>query len=46
VKTPLVEEVAVSEEEAMKESVDLNPTMSAYTNMLKRINTTDKNKIK
>jgi hypothetical protein len=46
VKTPLVEEVAVSEEEAMKESVDLTPTMSAYTNMLKRINTSDKNKIK
>ena len=46
VKTPLVEEVAVSEEEAMKESVELSPTMSAYTNMLNRINTSDKNKIK
>jgi hypothetical protein len=46
VKTPLVEEFAVSEEEAMKESVELSPTMSAYTNMLNRINTSDKNKIK
>ena len=46
VKTPLVEEVAVSEEEAMKESVELTPTMSAYTNMLNRINTSDKNKVR
>ena len=46
VKTPLVEEFAVSEEEAMKESVELSPTMSAYTDMLNRINTSDKNKIK
>ena len=46
VKTPLVEEFAVSEEEAMKESVELSPTMSAYTNMLNRINTSDENKIK
>ena len=46
VKTPLVEEFAVSEEEALTESVELSPTMSAYTNMLKRINTSDKNKIK
>ena len=46
VKTPLVEEFAVSEEEAMKESVELTPTMSAYTNMLNRINTSDKNKVR
>ena len=46
VKTPLVEEVAVSEEEAMKESVELTPTMSAYTNMLNRISTSDKNKVR
>jgi hypothetical protein len=46
VKTSLVEEFAVSEEEAMKESVELSPTMSAYTNMLKRINTSDTNKVK
>ena len=46
VKTPLVEEFAVSEEEALTESVELSPTMSAYTNMLKRINTSDTNKVK
>ena len=46
VKTPLVEEFAVSEEEAMKESVELSPTMSAYASMLNRINTSDQNKIK
>mgnify|MGYP003134941858 CR=1 FL=1 len=46
VKTPLVEEVAVSEEEAMKETVELTPTMSAYTNMLNRISTSDKNKVR
>ena len=46
VKTPLVEEFAVSEEEAMKESVELTPNMSAYTNMLNRISTSDQNKIK
>ena len=46
VKTPLVEEFAVSEEEAMKESVELSPTMSAYASMLSRINTSDQNKIK
>ena len=47
VKTPLVEEFAVSEEEANNEaSADLSPTMSAYANMLKRVNASDKNKIK
>ena len=46
VKTSLVEEFAVSEEEAMKESVELSPTMSAYASMLNRINTSDQNKIK
>ena len=47
VKTSLVEEFAVSEEEAFKEdSADLTPSMEAYTNMLSRINTADKNKIK
>ena len=46
VKTSLVEEFAVSEEEAIKESVDLSPTMSAYASMLNRINTSDQNKIK
>ena len=38
VKTPLVEEFATNEEDAVRESVDLSPTMSAYTNMLSRIN--------
>jgi len=46
VKTSLVEEFAVSEEEAIKESVELSPTMSAYASMLNRINTSDQNKIK
>ena len=47
VKTPLVEEFAFSEEEANNEaSADLSPTMSAYANMLKRVNASDKNKIK
>ena len=47
VKTPLVEEFAVSEEEAMKEnSAELTPTMDAYATMLKRINSVDNNKIK
>jgi hypothetical protein len=47
VKTSLVEEFAVSEEEAFKEdSAELTPSMEAYTNMLSRINTVDKNKIK
>ena len=47
VKTPLVEEFAVSEEEANNEaSADLSPSMNAYANMLKRVNASDKNKIK
>jgi hypothetical protein len=43
VKTPLVEEFAVSEEDDVKENIDLSPSMSAYTNMLSRINTSAKN---
>lgn len=41
---PLVEEMAISEEEELRESVDLSPSMSAYTNMLSRINNVDNNK--
>ena len=43
VKTPLVEEFAVSEEDDVKENIDLSPSMSAYTNMLSRINNSAKN---
>jgi len=45
VPTPLVEEYATPEEEAVNESVELSPTMNAYTNMLNRINSVDKNKV-
>ena len=41
---PLVEEMAVTEEDELRESKDLNPTMSAYTSMLSRINNVDNNK--
>jgi hypothetical protein len=43
VKTPLVEEFAVSEEDSVKEEIDLTPSMSAYTNMLNRINSSANN---
>ena len=45
VPTPLVEEYATPEEDALNESVELSPTMNAYTNMLNRINSVDKNKV-
>tara|TARA_A100001515_G_scaffold66473_2_gene52696 strand:+ start:1270 stop:2382 length:1113 start_codon:yes stop_codon:yes gene_type:complete len=45
VPTPLVEEYATPEEDALNESVELSPSMSAYTNMLNRINSVDKNKV-
>lgn len=45
VPTPLVEEYATPEEEAINESVELSPTMSAYATMLNRINSVDKNKV-
>ena len=45
VPTPLVEEYATPEEDALNESIELSPTMSAYTNMLNRINSVDKNKV-
>ncbi len=45
VPTPLVEEYATPEEDALNESVELSPTMSAYATMLNRINSVDKNKV-
>jgi hypothetical protein len=39
VVTPLVEEFATNEEEALQEEkADLTPSMTAYTNMLKKVN--------
>ena len=43
VVTPLVEEFATDEEEAEKEqTLDLSPSMTAYTNMLKKVNNSAK----